>query len=113
MQKKNPPENKIAIFFERVSKLVEITFWFADPEDFKSSIKKAILMNITDGHCDDLEDSNFIKHACTVVVVTILLMFLASTMMIIMMKRDKWKKETSEIETKIGDGLTKDASLAI
>ena len=54
----HPSENGIEMFVERVSKLVEITFWFADPEDFKSNIKKEILMNITDGHCDDLEDGN-------------------------------------------------------
>ena len=62
------------MFVERVSKLVEITFWFADPEDFKSSIKKEILMNFTDGNCDDLEDGSITDHAGTVVVVTIVLM---------------------------------------
>ena len=86
---KNPSENGIEIFVERFSKLVEITFWFVDPEDFKSSVKKEILMNITDGHCDDLEDGNITDHAGTLVIATILLMLLTITMMIIIMKRGK------------------------
>ena len=67
----NPSENSIETFVERVSKLVEITFLFVDPEDFKSSINKEILMNITDGNCDDLEDGSITDHAGTVVVVTL------------------------------------------
>ena len=59
-------------FVKEISELVEIIFYFTDPKDSSLSITKQILMNITQGHCDDLEDDEDTENDTIVLALMVL-----------------------------------------
>ena len=103
----------IGSFVKEVSELVEITFFFIDPEDSKSSIQKNILMNITEGHCDDLEDYETVDHVTIIVIIVMFVIMLSFTMTVVTINRLKFKNENSENAPNIEEEVTRFSSVTL
>ena len=106
MQKNNPDNDEgsgIASFVERVTKLVDIKLLFTNPEDITQSVEKHILMNITEGHCDDLEDGDKQDYIAALVLSFVALLLLCITVVILLIKRGKLRNENSDIIRKIDE----------
>ena len=100
-------------FVESVTKLVEITLMFTDPEDSRLKVRKKILMNITEEHCDDLGklDNYYFDIILSATLIMMLLLFLV--LIGLMVKKKNYTWHGTEVIAEINNFGNNQESLAL